>query len=244
MTSSFPVLGIGVDVTGLWRWRSLLVREPNVVDVAFSDEERAWVRGVPERAALQWAAKEAAVKALGCGFGPADWQDVVVDLATSPPVVRISPRLRADLGLSHHRMIVSARLSRRRPPMALALALVLATPPHGSGPTPAEPPLPLPLPLAVALERAPASGPRVAVRCAERAAAVRAVERGLVALGETRPYELTRSPDGRPLLRSDAAGEPPLVSIAHCSGWAAAALCRGETSMAGEDPLGAGREAA
>ena len=46
MTRSCPVLGIGVDVTGLWRWRSLLLREPDVVDVAFSEQERAWVRGV------------------------------------------------------------------------------------------------------------------------------------------------------------------------------------------------------
>jgi phosphopantetheinyl transferase (holo-ACP synthase) len=237
MTTSCPVFGIGVDVTGLWRWRSLLLREPDVVDVAFSEQERAWVRGLPERAALQWAAKEAAVKALGCGFGPADWQDVVVDLATSPPVLRISPRLRADLGLGRHRMIVSAGLSHRTPPIALALAVAVAMPPHGSGATPAEPGQTLPL--AVALERAPASGPRVAVRCAERGAAVRAAQRGLVALGETRPYVLTRSPDGKPLLQSDAAGEPPLVSIAHCSGWAAAAVC-----LAGEGPLGAGREAA
>jgi phosphopantetheinyl transferase (holo-ACP synthase) len=224
MTSSGRVLGIGVDVTGLWRWRSLLVREPNVVDVAFSGEERAWVRGVPERAALQWAAKEAAVKALGCGFGPADWHDVVVDLATSPPVLRIAPRLRDDLGLCHHRMVVRARLSPRTPPMALALALALAIPPQASGAAPAEPSQTLPL--AVALERAPASGSRVAIRCAERAAALLAVQKGLVALGETRPFELERSPDGRPLLRSDAAGDPPLVSIAHCSGWAAAAVCR------------------
>jgi phosphopantetheinyl transferase (holo-ACP synthase) len=224
VTSSWPVLGIGVDVTGLWRWRSLLGREPNVVDIAFSGEERAWVRGVPERAALQWAAKEAAVKAMGCGFGSVDWQDVVVDLASSPPVLRIAPGLRDELGLGHHRLVVRATLSRRTPPMALALALALGTPPHRSGAGPAEPRQTLPL--AVALERAPASGPRVAVRCAERAAAVCAVQKGLVALGETRPYELARSPDGRPLLRSDAAGDPPLVSIAHCSGWAAAAVCR------------------
>jgi phosphopantetheinyl transferase (holo-ACP synthase) len=230
MMSSGRVLGIGVDVTGLWRWRSLLGREPNVVEVAFSGEERAWVRGVPERAALQWAAKEAAVKALGCGFGPADWQDVVVDLATSPPVLRIAPRLRADLGLCHQRMLVRARLSHRSPPMALALALALATPQHRSGSVSA--PRRQTLPLAVALERAPASGARVAVRCAERAAAVRAVQKGLVALGETRPFELERSPDGRPLLRSDVAGDPPLVSIAHCSGWAAAAVCRAEREAA------------
>ena len=120
MTGSCPVLGIGIDVTGLWRWRSLLLREPDVVDVAFSERERAWVRGIPERAALQWAAKEAAVKALGCGFGPADWQDVVVDLATSPPAVRISPRLRVDLGLRRYRMVVRAGLSRRTPPIAIA----------------------------------------------------------------------------------------------------------------------------
>jgi phosphopantetheinyl transferase (holo-ACP synthase) len=230
MTSSGRVLGIGVDVTGLWRWRSLLGREPNVVDVAFSAEERAWVRGAPERAALQWAAKEAAVKALGCGFGPADWQDVVVDLATSPPELRIAPRLRADLGLCHHRIVVRARLSHRSPPIALALALALATPPHRPRAGPPEPRQTLLL--AVALEHAPASGPRVTVRSAERAAAVCAVQKGLVALGETRPFELERSPDGRPLLRSDAAGDPPLVSIAHCSGWAAAAVCRTEREAA------------
>jgi phosphopantetheinyl transferase (holo-ACP synthase) len=230
MTCSCRVLGIGVDVTGLWRWRSLLGREPNVLDVAFSGEERAWVRGVPERAALQWAAKEAAVKALGCGFGSAEWQDVVVDLGTSPPVLRLAPHLRAELGLRRHRMVVRATLSHRTPPMAIALALVLAPSPHG--PRSACPPPGQVLPLAVALERAPASGPRVAVRRAERAAAVCAVQRGLVALGETRPYELARSQDGRPLLRSDAAGDPPLVSIAHCSGWAAAAVCRAERKAA------------
>jgi len=123
--------------------------------------------------------------------------------------------LRADLGLCDHRMVVRATLSPRTPPMALALALALATPPQGSGSAPAEPRQTLPL--AVALERAPASGPRVAVRCAERAAALCAVQKGLVALGETRPFELERSPDGREHRAQRAFGDRlgPSGSISH-----------------------------
>jgi holo-[acyl-carrier protein] synthase len=44
----------------------------------FTERELADCEGRPESLAARWAAKEAAAKALGTGFGPVDHQDVEV----------------------------------------------------------------------------------------------------------------------------------------------------------------------
>jgi phosphopantetheinyl transferase (holo-ACP synthase) len=243
MTGPGGVIGLGIDVTAVSRWRSMLAREPGVLDVAFSEEERRWAGGIPARAALLWAAKEATVKAFGFGFGPVEWPDIVADLSSDPPRLRIPTRRLEDLGIRPHRVVVRAGFAPRTPLAAVALALHMecGRADRGADGSAAE--------VAVALERVPAEGSRTARRSAERRAAARAARRGLEALGERRAYVLTRSADGRPLLRlpgsdapsdapSDAAEEPPLVSLAHCSGWAAAALCSGAR------PEGAGRRGA
>lgn len=218
MTGPGEVTGLGVDVTAIDRWHSMLAREPGVLDVAFSEPERRWADGIPARAALLWAIKEATVKALGCGFGPVEWHDVVAELSSRPPRLRIPAQRLADLGLRSCRIAVGAGFARQAPPAAVALAVRVEPAPGNRHPQRRAGRV------AVALQRFPVEGCRAARRRAERQAAARAAQRGLQALGEPRAYVLIRSADGRPLLRSDVPGEAPLVSVAHCRGWAAAAV--------------------
>ena len=72
------LLGIGVDVCGAARWERALRRTPGAVEAAFAAPELAWTGRDPARLALQWALKEAVVKALGRGFGLLGWRDVVI----------------------------------------------------------------------------------------------------------------------------------------------------------------------
>ncbi|MEW6546961.1 MAG: holo-ACP synthase [Bacillota bacterium] len=73
------MLGIGLDVVRVGRWRRLLRRYgERIISRLFTPEELDQCRGrrAAERLAGRWAAKEAVAKALGCRPGP--WRDVVV----------------------------------------------------------------------------------------------------------------------------------------------------------------------
>lgn len=73
------MLGIGLDVVEVARWRRLLERHgERILLRLFSAEERAQCGGLraAEHLAGRWAAKEAVAKALGCRAGP--WRDVVI----------------------------------------------------------------------------------------------------------------------------------------------------------------------
>lgn len=75
------VRGIGVDAVDVPRFRSLLVRRPGVAERIFTDAERAYAAAAAEpaqRLAARFAAKEAALKALGVGLGAADFREVEV----------------------------------------------------------------------------------------------------------------------------------------------------------------------
>lgn len=69
------VLGIGVDVVSLDRWRSLTARTPGLVAKVLTEREREVE--TPERLAVRFAAKEAVAKALGSPGGMA-WHDVEI----------------------------------------------------------------------------------------------------------------------------------------------------------------------
>lgn len=66
------IVGMGTDVIGVARVRQLLERHrEHFLDRYFSDGERAYclrARDPSERLAARWAAKEAAMKALGTGW--------------------------------------------------------------------------------------------------------------------------------------------------------------------------------
>ena len=69
----------GIDLVEVSRFRDL---NPSIRDRfyarVFSPEERDHICASLQRAAGLFAAKEAAVKALGCGIGPVSWQEVRV----------------------------------------------------------------------------------------------------------------------------------------------------------------------
>lgn len=90
------MIGIGVDLVDVDRMRRALARTPTLVDRLFTDGEVAYARlavDPAERFAVRFAAKEAAMKALGVGLGAVDWHDIEVIRATSgAPSLRISGR--------------------------------------------------------------------------------------------------------------------------------------------------------
>ncbi len=64
-------VGLGVDLVEIDRMESILARTPSFVQKVFSEDERAYCDRQKRPAmhyAARFAAKEAVVKALGCGF--------------------------------------------------------------------------------------------------------------------------------------------------------------------------------
>ena len=95
------MVGIGIDAVEVDRFRRALRRTPRLAERLFSDGERAYagLRNDPaERLAVRFAAKEAAMKALGVGLGAVDFRDVEVvrDDDSGAPALRLSGRA-ADL---------------------------------------------------------------------------------------------------------------------------------------------------
>jgi len=90
------VIGLGLDAVDLDRFRRVLARRPGMLGRVFTAAERADVSGradpVPGLAA-RFAAKEAAMKALGVGLGAIGFADVeVVRGPGGAPVLRASGR--------------------------------------------------------------------------------------------------------------------------------------------------------
>jgi holo-[acyl-carrier protein] synthase len=81
-----PILQIGIDVTEVPRFRTVLARRPRLAERVFTDDERAYAfrkRDPTERLAARFAAKEAVMKALGVGLGRFPFRDVEVVRARS-----------------------------------------------------------------------------------------------------------------------------------------------------------------
>jgi holo-[acyl-carrier protein] synthase len=84
------MIGVGTDLVDVARFREVLARTPSLVERVFTPGERAYAgrAGDPtERLAVRFAAKEAAMKALGVGLGAMRMADieVVVDPDSSAP---------------------------------------------------------------------------------------------------------------------------------------------------------------
>ena len=85
------VAGVGVDAVDVDRFRRVLDRRPAIADRLFTDGERADGGGDAQRLAARFAAKEATMKALGCGIGSFGWQDVeVVRARSGAPSLRLA----------------------------------------------------------------------------------------------------------------------------------------------------------
>lgn len=79
MTGS--VLGLGVDVVDIARFRAVLDRRPAMAARLFSADELAYAASLANPAptlAGRFGAKEAVMKALGVGIGAVDWTDIAV----------------------------------------------------------------------------------------------------------------------------------------------------------------------
>ena len=101
------MIGIGVDVVDVERMRRALARTPGMTDRLFTPAEVDYClarRDPAERFAVRFAAKEAAMKALGVGIGAFGWHDVEVARAESgQPSLVVAGRaavLAADRGVT------------------------------------------------------------------------------------------------------------------------------------------------
>ncbi len=91
------MIGVGVDLVEVGRFRRVLARTPSLVDRLFTADEQAYAqaaRDPVERYAVRFAAKEATMKALGVGLGAIDWHDVEVvrDDGSGAPSLRVTGR--------------------------------------------------------------------------------------------------------------------------------------------------------
>ncbi len=75
------VLGVGIDLVDVERFRLSLQRTPSMRERMFTDGERAYAETAndpTERYAARFAAKEAVMKAMGVGLGAFGFHDVEV----------------------------------------------------------------------------------------------------------------------------------------------------------------------
>jgi holo-[acyl-carrier protein] synthase len=108
------VVGIGTDLVDLDRFRLVLARTPRIVQRLFTEGEQAYgcaPRDPSERLGARFAAKEAAMKALGVGLGEVDFRDLeVVRLESGAPELEVRGRAReraAALGVQRWLLTMS-----------------------------------------------------------------------------------------------------------------------------------------
>ncbi len=80
------MIGIGTDLVDLDRFREVLLRTPTIVDRLFTSGEQRYAQtkaDPTERFGVRFAAKEAAMKALGLGLGAVRFCDIEVVRAES-----------------------------------------------------------------------------------------------------------------------------------------------------------------
>ncbi len=90
------IVGLGIDICPVARIGDILARHGDVFAArVFTEDERAHAGGGPvrdERLAARWAAKEAAIKALGAPDG-LRWHEMeVVNAEDGAPALRLSGR--------------------------------------------------------------------------------------------------------------------------------------------------------
>lgn len=93
------VIGVGIDLVDVARFRDTLTRTPALRERMFTPGERAYAEQAndpTERYAVRFAAKEAVMKAMGVGLGAFGFHDVEV--------------LRADDGVPSLRVVSAAEL--------------------------------------------------------------------------------------------------------------------------------------
>ena len=101
------MIGLGIDAVDVARFRGVLERRPGIVERIFTVAERAPLEARADRVpglAARFAAKEAAMKALGAGIGQVSWQELeVIRAASGEPSLHLSGRAAGrafELGVS------------------------------------------------------------------------------------------------------------------------------------------------
>ncbi|MBK5224215.1 MAG: holo-ACP synthase [Acidimicrobiia bacterium] len=99
------MIGIGVDLVDIDRFREVIARTPTMVDRLFSGAERSYAaqqRDPAARLAARFAAKEAVLKCLGLGLGGMPLADIEVvrDDATGRPGLVLHRRA-AEVAATH-----------------------------------------------------------------------------------------------------------------------------------------------
>jgi holo-[acyl-carrier protein] synthase len=91
------MIGVGVDLVEVPRFREVIARTPSMVQRLFTEHEQAYANGQRDpapRLAVRFAAKEAALKSLGLGLGgmPMNAIEVVRDAGSGRPALRLHGR--------------------------------------------------------------------------------------------------------------------------------------------------------
>jgi len=127
------VIGVGIDAVDLDRFRTVLGRRPRLAGRLFTGAEQAYAALAPDpvpRLATRFAAKEAAMKALGVGLWSFRLTDVeVVRDGLEAPVVVLhdgAAALAASRGVAHWHLSLTHTDT-------VALAVVVATAAAGRG---------------------------------------------------------------------------------------------------------------
>lgn len=106
------MIGLGIDAVEVDRFRRVLQRRPGMAGRLFTAAERAYGARFSDpapRLAARFAAKEAAMKALGVGLGAFSFHDVeVVRAPSGAPSLRVSG---AAAALAGRRGVTSFHLS-------------------------------------------------------------------------------------------------------------------------------------
>lgn len=93
------MIGIGADLVDIDRFRAVMARTPAVVERLFTPGERAYADRAADpapRLAARFAAKEAALKALGLGLGGMPMAQIeVVRIDDGPPELTLHGRARS-----------------------------------------------------------------------------------------------------------------------------------------------------
>ena len=98
--------GVGVDIVEIARMERILERTPRFARRVFTDEERAYCESTARPAAhyaCRFAAREATLKALGCGFAPGvRFDDVSVTAdASGRPSVAVSLSFTREMAVAN-----------------------------------------------------------------------------------------------------------------------------------------------
>jgi len=114
MAVGSAMVGLGVDVVDIERLRRALLRRPGLKERVFSESERQYVSAMSNpfpSLAARFAAKEAAMKALGVGLGAFALSEVeLVRIERGSPLLGCTgraARLAASQGVRDWRVSVS-----------------------------------------------------------------------------------------------------------------------------------------